>query len=210
MNAAIKNPAASLSVLSERIRERADLMAEMARRSGVDAQEPLGLLLESFREMVVALDESSVATVERIDRTIQNTRDLAIKEVHKLHAANDLAQQAIEAFRVKGMVLEKQAELATSEFMQTVEPRLIEALRSVSVVRQRQWNQRQNISGVSVAAAVLLGVFVGGYLWGGGNFRSEAPGVAAKAAVARCRAAAQPDRTSGEKWCPVKALDESQ
>ena len=206
MNASIKNPAAvataTLSTVSERLRERAERMAEMVKRSGVDAEEPLGLMLASFREVVVALDEASVATVERIDRTIQNTRDLSISEVRKLQALTD-------ELRTKAVVLEKQTELATSKFMHTVEPQLIEALRSVSVVKQQQWNRRQNIKGVIVVASVLLGVFAAGYLWGGGNFVSKRPGIAAKAAVARCLAAAQPDRTTGETWCPTRVLDES-
>ena len=193
-----------------RIRAEASVLMLSAEKDAIEPSGTLGHWVRSQETMLHALADALEHLETKVGSTIQNTRDLAIKEVHKLHEANTLAQQTIETFKVKGLVLEKQAELATSEFMHTVEPRLIEALRSVSVVRQRQWNQRQNIGGVSAAAAVLLGVFAGGYLWGGGNFRNEAPGIAAKAAVARCRAAAQPDRTSGEKWCPVKALDESQ
>ena len=192
-----------------RIRSEAALLLESAKKDAIEPGGTLGHWVRSQETMLHALADAMEHLETKVASTIQNTRDLAIKEVHKLHEANALAQQAIEAFRVKGVVLEKQAELATGAFMQTVEPRLIEALRAVSVVKQRQWNQRQNIGGVSAAAAVLLGVFAGGYLWGGGNFRSEAPAIAAKAAVARCLAAAQPDRTSGEKWCPVKALEES-
>ena len=193
-----------------RIRAEAATLMESAEKDAIEPSGTLGHWVRSQETMLLALANALEHLDTKVASTIQNTRDLAIKEVHKLHEANSLAQQAIEAFRVKGMVLERQAALATSEFMQTVEPRLIEALRSVSVVKQRQWNQRQNIIGVSVAAAMLLGVFAAGYLWGGGDFQTQALGIAAKAAVARCRAAAQPNRTSGENWCPVKALDESQ
>ena len=192
-----------------RIRSEAATLMASAQADDIEPGGTLGHWVRSQQTMLYAIADMLEHLETRVASTIQNTRDLAIKEVHKLHAANDLAQQAIEAFRVKGMVLERQAALATSEFMQTVEPRLIEALRTVSVVRQQQWNRRQNIIGVSVAAAVILGVFAAGYLCGDGDFQSKAPGRAAMAAVARCLAAAQPDRTSGEKWCPVKALDES-
>ena len=91
--------------------------------------------------------------------------------------------------------------------MDTVTPELVTALSSVAVVKERHWNQRQNWTRVSVVASVLLGVFTFGFFYGGGNFQSKASGVAAKAAVVRCREAAMPDRTTGEAWCPVKVLD---
>jgi hypothetical protein len=204
----VPDHSARLAESLRRIRAEALALPDAAENVGIDMDGLLGNWVRSQQSAMFGVADAVEALDQGVCRSLQNTRDLAIKEVHKLHAANDLAQQAIEAFKVKGVVLERQAELATGQFMERVEPRLIDALRTVSVVRQRQWNQRQNITGVSVAAAVILGVFAAGYLWGDGDFQSKAPGRAAKAAVARCLAAAQPDRTSGEKWCPVKVLDE--
>ena len=193
--------------------EAANLMMSAAR----DEIEPDGTLghwvrsqeaiLHTLADMAEHIDNTAAQLDSKVAATISNTRDLAIAEVHKLKEGNRLAYQTIEALRLSEAILQIRTKEAVQGFMATVTPELVTALSSVAVVKERHWNQRQNWTRVSVVASVLLGVFTFGFFYGGGNFQSKASGVAAKAAVVRCREAAMPDRTTGEAWCPVKVLD---
>jgi hypothetical protein len=129
--------------------------------------------------------------VGKVLSSIENMRDVCKDEVRKLQQANRLATQTIESLRVTEAVLQLRTEEAVKGFMDTITPKLVMALSSVAVVKEQQWNQRQNWTRVSIVAGVLLGVFTFGFLSGGGNFQSRLPGVEAKAAVQRCRDAAQ-------------------
>ena len=211
MSAVIVNPNARASqpVASsgDRLRLAAAAMSASAANAGVRPGDPLGVMLASFAEMVAAFSDAGTGTAERIAATLENTRGLAKDEVIKLKQANLLAGQTIESLRVTEAVLRLKTDEAVKGFMERVTPELVAALSHVAVVKERHWNQRQNWTRVIIVASVLLGVWTFGFLNGGGNFQSRLPGEQAKAAVFRCRDAARADRTTGEAWCPVKALD---
>ena len=211
MSAVIEDPnlqvSRPLAASGERLRRTAAAMSSSAVDAGVRPEEPLGAMLASFADMVVAFSDAGTGTAERIAATLENTCELAKDEVRKLKQANLLANQTIESLKVTEAVIQLRTTEAVQGFMDTVTPDLVKALSVVSVIKERRWNQRQNWTRVSIVAGVLLGVFTFGFFYGGGNFQSKLSGVEAKAAVLRCREAAQPDQLTGVAWCPVKVLD---
>ena len=207
MDVMIETPAA-------RIREEAAALMVSAVADDIEPGGTLGHWIRSQHSMLLVLAD----VAEHIDRTaaeldskvvasIKNMRDLTMDEVRKLKEANLLARHTIESLKVTEAVIQLRTTEAVQGFMDTVTPDLVKALSVVSVIKERRWNQRQNWTRVSIAAGVLLGVFTFGFFYGGGNFQTKLSGVEAKAAVLRCREAAQPDQVTGVAWCPVKVLD---
>lgn len=207
MDGMIETPAA-------RMREEAAALMVSAAADDIEPGGTLGHWIRSQYSVLLVLAD----VAEHIDRTaaeldskvvasIKNMRELAMDEVRKLQQANLLATRTIESLNVTEAVLQLRTKEAVQGFMDTVTPELVRALSAVAVVKERSWNQRQNWTRVSIVASVLLGVFVFGFFSGGGNFQSKLSGVEAKAAVLRCREAAQADRVTGAAWCPLKALD---
>lgn len=192
---------------SSRMREAAAAMSGSAVRAGVAEDEPLGRLLRSFEDMVLAFSEAGAGTAERVAATLENTRGLAISEVHRLKEANALAHRTIESLKVAETVVRLRTDEAVSGIIKSVTPDLIKALNTVTVIREQRWNRRQNWTRVFATACVLLGIFGVGYLSGGGDFRGRDEGELAKVAVQRCREAAKPDRITGATWCPVSVLE---
>lgn len=197
---------------SARIRAEAAGLRQSAEHDQIEPGGTLGHWLRSqeavllgLAEMAEHMDRTARHLEERVEATISNTRDLSISEVHKLKEATALAQRTIEGLRVAETVAKLRTDEAVSTVVKSVTPDLVKALTTVTVVKERNWNRRQNLTGVVVFACLLLIVFGVGFISGGGNLQSRLPGEQAKAAVARCLDAAKKD-SSGALWCPVSAL----
>ena len=207
-------PASAPASAAARLRAEAAGLHESAERDQIEPGGTLGHWLRAqetallgLAEMIEHMDRTALRLEERVAATIENTRELSVSEVQKLKQATALANSTIEALRVTEAVVKLQADEAVSTVVKSVTPELVKVLTTVTVLKERSWNLRQNLTGVAVFAGVLLGVFGVGYISGGGNFQSRQPGELATAALARCRDAAKPD-SSGAPWCPVSVLRE--
>lgn len=193
---------------SARLREAAAAMVRSAARAGVPHDEPLGQLLHSFHDMVLAFSEAGAGTAERVAATIKNTRELSVSEVHRLRQATAQAEATIQSLKATEGVVKLRTEQALGNLIASMKPELIKALRSTTVIRERSWNLRQNLLGVTSMACLLVGLFGVGYVMGGGDFRSRIAGNQAQAAVARCLAIAKPNPIVPTATCLVSSLDE--
>ena len=197
-----------LNESSVHLREVAAAMSKSIARVGVADDEPLGQLLRSFQEMVVAFSEAGAGTAERVEATIKNTRELSISEVHRLRQATALAEETTKSLRATEVVVKMRTEQAIGNLIASMKPDLIKALRATTVIREQSWNRRQNLIGVTGMACLLVGLFGIGYVMGGGDFRSRSAGDQAQAAVARCFASARPNPIVSTSTCPVVTLIE--
>jgi hypothetical protein len=192
---------------SQRIRLEAFALMDTADREGIDLDGPLGSWVRSQHAILLSLADAMEHLDVGIGKTMRNTKDLAATELRRLQKSTEAAVVLCERLKAEREVLSLRSEQAVADFMKSVTPRVVEALKMVTVIRERRWNARQNVVGVCVALATVLGLFGAGFLVGGGDFKGRSGGAAAQAAVDRCIAAAQPDRASGEKWCPVSVLE---
>lgn len=192
-----------------RIRAMAHAVFEAAEKDDIEPDGPLGNWVRVQQSVLFSLADMVESWKRDVGDSIENVRELAVAEVHRLRRATDLAVQTTEGLKAEREVLKLKTDQAVADFMKSATPALVAALGTVAVVKERQWNRRQNLIGVGVATLALCFVFGAGFLAGGGNFQGQTSGVAAKAAVQRCREAARADRTTGQMWCPTKSLDES-
>lgn len=200
--------AQSLREGSAHLRDAAAAMSRSIARAGVADDEPLGQMLRSFQDMVVAFSDAGIGTAERVAATIKNTRELSVSEVHRLQQATALAEATTQSLKATEAVVKLRTEQALGNLIASMKPELIKALRSTTVIRERSWNLRQNLLGVTSMACLLVGLFGVGYLMGSGDFRSRTAGDRAQAAVARCRVAARPNPVVPTSTCLVSSLAE--
>lgn len=208
---------------SARLRAEAAGLMESA---ALDQIEPGGTLGHWLRGQVTALigladmtdhlDRTAAHFEERVLATIQNTRELSISEVKKVQEANSLAQTTIQSLKATESVLKLRTDQAVANLIASLKPDLVKELGRTTVIREKQWNLRQNLLGVVSAACLLLGLFGVGYFMGGGDLRSRAAGDFAQAAVDRCRAAAKlttdeakPASKNTPPACTLSTLEES-
>ena len=200
---------------SARLRAEAAALLESAVRDQIEPGGTLGHWLRGQEAALLALaaltdhlDRTAAHLDERVHATIKNTRELSVSEVHRLQQATALAEATTQSLKATEAVVKLRTEQALAHLITSMKPELIKALRSTTVIRERSWNLRQNVLGVTSMACLLVGLFGVGYLMGGGDFRSRAAGDQAQAAVSRCLAAAKPYPLVPTSTCPVSSLSE--
>ena len=164
--------------------------------------------LLALADLADHIDRTAAHLEERVHATIKNTRELSVSEVHRLRQATALAEATTQSLKATEAVVKLRTEQALGNLIASMKPELIKALRSTTVIRERSWNLRQNLLGVTSMACLLVGLFGVGYLMGGGDLRSRTAGDRAQAAVARCLAAAKPHPIVPTSSCLVSSLDE--
>lgn len=202
---------------SARLRAEAAALHLSAERDQIEANGTLGHWLRGQQSALGALadladhiDKVVAQLDERVHDVIKNTRELSISEVHKLKEANALASASIQSAQSAEALLKLEADRTVRGMVESMQPDLIKALKTTTVIRQQQWNLRQNLMGVFSAASLLLGLFGVGYVMGGGDLRSRWDGDFAKAAVARCVEAAGKAGGKPEAFaCPMTTLTDT-
>lgn len=198
-----------------RLRAEAAALQDSAKRDQIEPDGTLGHWLRGQEAALLALadladhiDRTARHLEERVHATIQNTRDLSISEVHRLQQATTAAEATTKSLLATESVVKVRTEQALGNLISSMKPELIKALKATTVIRERSWNLRQNLLGVTGMACLLVGLFGVGYMMGGGDFRSRVAGDRAQAAVARCLAAAKPNPIVPTSACLVSSLDE--
>lgn len=209
------NPGGTPISTAARLRAEAAALHESAKRDQIEPDGTLGHWLRGQEAALLALadladhiDRTAQHLEERVHATIKNTRDLSISEVHRLQQATATAEATTKSLLATEGVVKLRTEQALGNLLASMKPELIKALRSTTVIRERSWNLRQNLLGVTSMACLLVGLFGVGYLMGGGDFRSRVAGSQAQAAVARCLATAKPIPIVPTSACLVSSLDE--
>ena len=198
-----------------RLRAEAVALHGSAERDQIEPGGTLGhwlrgqeIALLALADLADHIDRTATHLEERVHATIKNTRELSVSEVHRLQQATALAEATTQSFKATEAVVKLRTEQALGNLIASMKPELIKALRSTTVIRERSWNLRQNLLGVTSMACLLVGLFGIGYLMGGGDFRSRAAGDRAQAAVARCLATAKPNPVVPASTCLVSSLAE--
>lgn len=200
---------------SARLRAEALALRESAERDQIEPGGTLGHWLRGqetallgLAEMADHLDRTAAYLGERVHSAIQNTRELSVSEVRKLQLATALAETTIGSLKATESVLKLRTDQAVANLIASLKPDLIKELSRTTVIRERQWNMRQNVAGVMSIAFVIVGLFAIGYFMGGGDLRSREQGYRAQAAVARCLSSAQPMPLTAESTCSASSLME--
>lgn len=209
-------PGSTPTSTSARLRAEAAGLRESAERDQIEPGGTLGHWLRGQEAALFALADMTDHidhTVQHLDKrvhaAIKNTRELSISEVQKLQEATALANTTIQSLTAAEAVVKLRTDQAVSSLVASMKPDLIKALTTTTVIHQKEWNRRQNLIGVVSAACLLLGLFGVGYFMGGGDLRSRWDGDLAKAAVARCEAAAKAADAKAPFACPMATLNGS-
>lgn len=167
------------------LQKRLDQMIEAGRREGILPESPLGQWQEAVRLLTADFDREIKSVVAEARAAAQASAAMANAASH----------------RAESMV--RHAEIRTEQVLaQTVEqltPAVADALGAAVVIRERRWNRQRHAMAAFAVAAVLLGVFVGGYVTRGYQDGPNAE------LMQRCLRASVKDAV-GNTYCNITAL----
>ena len=189
-----------IAVAAEELRASAEDMEQAAWRTGLTPDEPLGIWVISLRRTLTNLANLSEGEAQGVSAVVDGTRKLVDAEVAQLREANKQAVQAMNEATAARSRAALDAEKLALKTINDLAPKILEKIRDAVVIRERRYNRKVEWRRVSLVAAAVLGLFLGGYSW-----RAWQDGNNASDALVRCLK--QPLQASnGDRFCSFATL----
>ncbi|MDN3563115.1 hypothetical protein ACFQY5_40040 [Paeniroseomonas aquatica] len=167
------------------LQQHLDQMVEAGFREGILPDSPLGQWQEAVVLLTRDFDRDLKAVVGEARAAAQASAAMANAASHK---AESMVRHA-----------EIQTEQVLAQTVEQLTPAVAKALGEAVVIRERRWNRQRHAMTATAVAAVLLGVFVAGYVVRGFQDGPNAE------LVQRCIRASVKD-AAGNTYCNIMAL----
>lgn len=180
-----------------KLRSCVEMLAEAMRFEGIDAHTPLGVWCQALQATMLSLGRL-------VDMQTARIEERAEAMAKPWQAQTEVHSQAIEELRAATQAC--RAETTRSEEKRKADGQLLagevatdikQAITATMVVREVQWNRRQNWTAAAITAAILVGFFVSGSVWS--RYQND------RGIAERCLKKQVLDN-AGHQYCPMKVV----
>jgi hypothetical protein len=191
---------ASAKAAVDDLRASVGKLEDVMEDAGIDANGPLGVVLEVVGEGLMRLASLVQRCEEGVNRAVSDARAATEGDLNRLRAGVTAAEIALNQARTTHTILEVQRETLVSRMIGDIAPRIAAGLKDLLVIRERRFNRNVEWGRRAAVCAVAIALVLAGYV-GRGVQDSDAT-----EALARCGKAVVVDSASGQKYCPLEAL----